>query len=72
MSTQEILRQESETLPETLLQEVLDFTRFLKATRLPALKLETDDDKLPPIDWGKTGWAANWDGAEEDEAWKDL
>ena len=59
--TQEAI-QELESLPDELLDEVLDFARYLKARRA-----RTDDTFL-----SKVAIAREWNTPEEDEAWQDL
>ena len=64
MSTKEALLQELDSVPEAVLDEVLDFVQFLRAKaasegRLTALASES-------------ALAKDWLRPEEDEAWKDL
>jgi hypothetical protein len=64
MTTKELLLTEIEKAPEPLLDEVLDFLRFLTTTahkegRLDALASESSLKK-------------DWLRPEEDEAWQDL
>ena len=54
--------QELESLPDELLDEVLDFARYLKARRA-----RTDDALL-----SEAALAREWNTPEEDEAWRDL
>jgi hypothetical protein len=76
VGTRELLLHESEAMPEPLLQEVLDFLRFLRATRLPGAEANApigeSDDALGRLDLSRTALTQGWDGPEEDEAWKDL
>lgn len=68
MSARELLIRETEEIPETLAEEVLDFLRFVKTRRYP----DADDADTKHIDLSKTAFAQDWDSPEEDEAWKDL
>lgn len=61
------LIEEIQTAPEPVQREVLDFLVFLKAQQ--AGKQEGHENLLP---LAQTAWAADWDTAEEDEAWRDL
>ena len=54
--------QELESLPDELLDEVLDFARYLKARRT-----RTDDALL-----SEAALAREWSTPEEEEAWRDL
>ena len=53
---------ELELLPDELLDEVLEFARYLKARRA-----RTHDALL-----SEAALAREWDTPEEDEAWQDL
>jgi len=64
MQDKKVVIRELEDLPEPLLQEVLDFVRFLK-TRATQEKLDTA--LLSENVLGK-----DWLRPEEDEAWRDL
>ena len=59
--TQEVIR-ELESLPDELLDEVLDFARYLKARRA-----RTNDALV-----SEAALAREWNTPEEDEAWQDL
>ncbi len=54
--------QELESLPEELLDEVLDFARYLKARRA-----RTNDALL-----SEAALAREWNTPEEDEVWQNL
>ncbi|ELR98135.1 DUF2281 domain-containing protein [Gloeocapsa sp. PCC 73106] len=64
MTIKELILQEIENIPETLLQEVLDFIQFLQVKHQPEM-LETMllSESSMQKDWLKT---------EEEEAWQDL
>ena len=68
MSARELLIRETEEIPETLAEEVLDFLRFVKTRRYPT----AEDADTKHIDLSKTAFAPDWVSPEEDEAWKDL
>ena len=51
-------------LPGTLLQEVLDFVRFLKG--------KADQERLETALLRETALGKDWLRPEEDEAWRDL
>ena len=65
MSKLEILLEEAEDTPEPILGEVIDFLRFLKATRLKKGQPEQ-------LDLSKTAFGADLSSPEEDEAWRNL
>jgi hypothetical protein len=60
------LIEEIKSAPEPLQREVLDFLVFLKNRQA---QTDADDDLLP---LAQTAWAADWDNAQEGEAWRDL
>ena len=64
MSEKETAVHEVEELPVYLLEEVLDFIRFLK-TRVAQERLET-------ALLSETALQKDWLRPEEDEAWRDL
>lgn len=64
MSAKDLIIQELEQLPESLLEEVLDLLRFLKAKKMQK-RLET------PI-LSESSLEKDWLLPEEDEAWRDL
>ena len=63
-NTEEILLRETEGLPPFLLEEVLDFIRFLK-TKLA-------EDRLETTLLSQSALQKDWLRPEEDEAWRDL
>ena len=64
MTTREVLMKEIQQVPEPLLQEVLDFIRFVQA-RGAGNRLETALASEPVL-------AKDWLRPEEDAAWGDL
>ncbi len=64
MKTQELILKEIEQVPEPLLEEVLDFVRFLKAKRA--------EEKLEVSMLSESALQKDWLRPEEDEAWRDL
>ena len=64
MQDKKVVIRELEDLPEPLIQEVLDFVRFLK-TRAAQEKLDT-------ALLSETALGKDWLRPEEDEAWRDL
>lgn len=64
MNKKELIVKEIEQVPEPLLEEVLDFVRFLK-TKGVREKLEITLLSEPSL-------KKDWLGLEEDEAWQDL
>jgi len=60
----ELVIHEMEGLPPLLLQEVLDFVRFLKA--------KTIQGELETALLSETVLSRDWLRPEEDEAWRDL
>jgi hypothetical protein len=64
MSTLEMLVREAEETPEPILEEVLDFLRFLKA-KTPTIITET-------ALLSEAALAQEWLRPEEDEAWAYL
>ncbi|OOP56515.1 MAG: DUF2281 domain-containing protein [Candidatus Brocadia carolinensis] len=64
MSTKELLINEIEQVPESLLNEVLDFVHFLKAKIIrEGIASAVASESSLGKDWLKT---------EEDEAWQNL
>jgi hypothetical protein len=59
----EFVIREMEGLPPLLLQEVLDFVRFLKARKPRGLETALLSETVLSRDWLRP---------EEDEAWRDL
>jgi hypothetical protein len=64
MSTRELIQHELEGLPEPLLREVYDFTRFLKS--------KSNDDSFEGLLASHSVLARDWEGREEDSAWAGL
>ncbi len=64
MSTKELVLNEIEKIPEPLLEELLDFIRFLE-TKILEQKMETTIAS-------ESSLKKDWLRLEEDEAWKDL
>jgi len=64
MSTLDAIRQEIEKIPEPLLDEVLDFVRFL-TSRATRARFETAVASEPAL-------GVDWLRPEEDAAWDDL
>lgn len=63
----ETLIEEIKSAPEAVQRQVFDFVVFLKSRH--ASQREGTEDLMP---LAQTAWAADWDGPEEDEAWRDL
>jgi hypothetical protein len=64
MGTKEILISEIDQIPEPLLDEMLDFARFLKSRLIKGAAMTAlASESALKKDWLK---------AEEDEAWRDL
>ena len=61
------LIEEIQNAPEPVRREVFDFLVFLKGRR--SARQEGREDLLP---LAQSAWAADWDTAAEDEAWRDL
>jgi hypothetical protein len=61
------LIEEIESAPEPVQREVFDFLVFLKHRQ--SSETEGRDNLLP---LAQSAWTADWDTAEEDEAWRDL
>lgn len=64
MSKKEILLNEIERVPDNLLDELLDFIRFLK------LKMIMDDSGI--LITSESSLAKDWLKQEEDQAWQSL
>jgi hypothetical protein len=65
MDTRQLLREEIETIPDTLVEEILRFVKALKERNLPALSCEL-------LDASESSLARDWLREEEDIAWKNL
>ena len=68
MTRIEALIQEAEDVPEILLDETLDFLRFLK-TRYGQ---EAHSERMETMLLSESALAKDWLRPEEDEAWQDL
>jgi len=64
MNKKELILNEIEQVPEPLLEEILDFVRFLK-TKAMREKMETAIAS-------ESSLKKDWLRPEEDEAWQDL
>lgn len=64
MNTKDLLLQEIEQVPEPILEEVLDFLRYLKANKI----LQRQEATL----LSEQSLAKDWLRPEEEEAWRDL
>ena len=64
MNKKELIAKEIEQVPEPLLEEVLDFVRFLKTKR--------NHEKLEISLLSESSLKKDWVKPEEDEAWRDL
>ena len=64
MNKKELIAKEIEHVPEPVLEEVLDFVRFLKSKRL--------QEKLETTLLSESSLKKDWLRAEEDEAWGNL
>ena len=64
MGAKEILMQEIEEVPDTLVEEVIDFLKFLKRKAL--------QDKLGTAVASESTLKKDWLLPEEDAAWQDL
>jgi len=64
MSTKELLLNEIEQLPDPLVQQILDFARFLR--------LKMTRDSLEPALLSESSLSKDWLREEEDRAWQDL
>lgn len=68
MTQIEALIQEAEDVPEVLLDETLDFLRFLKNRYNSEARTECMETML----LSESALAKDWLCPEEDEAWRDL
>ena len=64
MNKKELIAKEIEQVPEPLLEEVLDFVRFLKGKCM--------QEKLETSLLSESSLKKDWLRPEEDEAWRDL
>ena len=65
MDTRQLLRKEIETIPDTLVEEILRFVKALKERNLPTLSREL-------LDASESALARDWLSEGEDIAWKNL
>jgi Protein of unknown function (DUF2281) len=63
MTTEELIRQEIQHLPEDLQREVYDFARFLR---------EKSDASFDVLLLSHSALGKDWDTPEEDAAWASL
>ncbi|MBI4332897.1 MAG: DUF2281 domain-containing protein [Chloroflexi bacterium] len=64
MSRKEMILKEMEEVPDPLLEQVVDYIRFLK------LKMAREKFELPLL--SESSLKKDWLRPEEDEAWQDL
>ena len=64
MSTQELINQEVESLPEPLQREVYDFARFLRQ--------KSEEESFNGLLLSESALRKDWDTPEEDVAWANL
>jgi hypothetical protein len=64
MNKKQLIAKEIEHIPEPILEEVLDFVRFLKSKRI--------QEKLDTALLSESSLKKDWLRAEEDKAWGDL
>ena len=64
MTSKERLVQELEQIPDFLVEEVLDFARFLKSKHL--------QERLEVTRLSEASLAKDWLSPEEEKAWQDL
>ena len=64
MKEKEVVIREIQNLPPDLLQEVIDFVRFLKG--------KAAQEKMGAAVLSEAALAKDWLRPEEDEAWRDL
>lgn len=64
MTTRDVLLKEIQQVPEPLLQEVLDFIRFVQARRA--------GDRFETAVVSEPSLSRDWLKPEEDAAWQDL
>jgi hypothetical protein len=64
MGEKEAVIREIDDLPRTLLQEVLDFVRFLKS--------KSNQERLETALLSETALGKDWLRPQEDDAWRDL
>jgi hypothetical protein len=64
MSTQELINQEVEKLPEPLQREVYDFARLLRQ--------RSEDESFNGLLLSESALGKDWNTPEEDAAWANL
>nr|MDO8080129.1 DUF2281 domain-containing protein [Candidatus Freyarchaeota archaeon] len=64
MDSREIILKEIEQMPDTLLEEILDFIKFLK--------MKAVQEKIETAIQSESSLKKDWLLPEEDEAWGDL
>lgn len=64
MSTQELITQELQDLPEPLKREVYDFVRFLRE--------KSADESFNGLLLSESALKKDWESPEEDAAWANL
>lgn len=64
MNKKEIVLQEIEQVPDILLDEVLDFIRYLKTKTMP--------ERIEPMITSESSLKKDWLKPEEDIAWQNL
>jgi len=64
MDTREVVLNEIEDLPDTLIEELLDYVQFLK--------MKLSREKLDVLILSESVLAKDWLKAEEEEAWRNL
>jgi len=64
MSTKELVLKEIEQIPETYVDEILDFVLFLKS--------RISKERLDPAIMSETSLGRDWLKPQEDSAWTDL
>jgi hypothetical protein len=68
MTRIEALIREAEDTPDALLDETLDFLRFLKARH----HMDIHTERIETMLLSESALAKDWLRPEEDEAWQDL
>ena len=63
------LIEELEHAPESVQRKVLTFLRHLRAS---GVGNDGSEDVQALLPLAESAWAADWDTAEEDEAWRNL
>ena len=64
MNKKELILDEIEQVPDPLLEEILDFIRFLKTKVI--------EDRMETVVASESTLKKDWLKPEEDEAWRDL